>query len=66
MAKELKTKKTWQGRNSLTGEVVVPEVREIPNNMTAYLEVSEDGSKSQYAIYHDKKEITRWNTKQIP
>jgi hypothetical protein len=64
MAKELKSKKTWQGRNSLTGEVVAPEVRKIPNNATACYEADPDvPGKSQYVIYHDGKEITRWNTK---
>lgn len=63
--KAWKTHKTWYGRNSLTGEIAVPEKQEIPNNATACLEEDENG-KPQYAIYSsDGIEISRWNTKTL-
>lgn len=61
--KAWKTHKTWYGRNSLTGEIAVPETTEVPNNATAFLEEDENG-KQQYAIYADGREIARWNTSQ--
>lgn len=62
--KNWKTHKTWYGRNSLTGEIAVPEKKEIPNNATACLEEDENG-KPQYVIYTDETEIARWNTKPL-
>jgi hypothetical protein len=60
----MKTHKTWYGRNALTGEAVVAEKKEIPDNATACLEEDENG-KPQYVIYTDETEIARWNTKPL-